>query len=53
MAGVQAAIEKTVMETAKVIESELDAEIERLDNMNCDELEKLRYLWPRWNVCSV
>ena len=42
MAGFQGAIEKTVMETAKVIENELDAEIERLDNMDGDELERLR-----------
>ncbi len=42
MAGVQAIVAKTVLETAKVMESELDAEINRLDNMDSDELEILR-----------
>lgn len=45
MAGksaVQVALEKTVLQTAKVIEDELDAEIEKLENMDSDELERLR-----------
>lgn len=42
MAGVQAMLEKTVMETAKVVEDEIDAEINRLDNMDSDELDRLR-----------
>lgn len=35
-------LEKTVMETAKVVEDEIDAEINRLDNMDSDELDRLR-----------
>lgn len=42
MAGIQAALEKTVIETTKVMEDELDAEIERLENMDSDDLERLR-----------
>ena len=47
-AAVQAAIEKTVIQTAKVIEDELDAEIEKLEHLGGDELDRLRcvlYLW--------
>lgn len=40
--AVQAALEKIVMKTAQVIESELDAEIDRLDNLDSDELDRLR-----------
>ena len=40
--AVQAALEKTVVKTAQVIESELDAEIDRLDNLDSDELDRLR-----------
>lgn len=45
MAGknvVQAAVEKTVLETAKILEDEIDAEIEKLDNMDSEDLERLR-----------
>ncbi len=42
MANIQAAIESTVLKTAKVIEDELDAEIGKLENMGGEELEKLR-----------
>ena len=42
MANIQAAIENTVLQTAKVIEDELDAEIEKLENMDGEELERLR-----------
>lgn len=35
-------VEKTVMETAKVIEEEIDAEIEKLNKMDCDEMDRLR-----------
>ena len=42
MASVQAAVENTVLQTAKIIEDELDAEIERLENMDSEELERLR-----------
>lgn len=41
--GVQEAVEKTVIEAAKVLENELDAEMDKLDNMDSDELDKLRY----------
>lgn len=30
------------MESAKVVESELDAEMDRLDNLDSDELDRLR-----------
>ena len=39
---VQNVIEKTVLETAKVIEEELDAEIEKLENLDSEELDQLR-----------
>lgn len=35
-------LEKTVTDTAKVIEDELDAEIDKLDRMDSDELDRLR-----------
>lgn len=38
----QVALEKTLLQTAKVIEDELDAEIEKLESMDSDELERLR-----------
>lgn len=38
----QAALEGTILQTAKVIENELDAEIERLDGMDGEDLERLR-----------
>ena len=37
-----AAVEKTVLEATKVIEEQLDAEIGRLENLDDDELDKLR-----------
>ena len=40
--AVQAAIEKTLIDASKVIEDQLDQEIERLDKMDEDEMEKLR-----------
>ena len=43
--AVQAALEKTVVKTAQVIENELDAEIDRLDNLDSDELDRLRCEW--------
>lgn len=39
---VQQAVEKTVLEASKVVESQLDAEIERLDQLDSDDLEALR-----------
>lgn len=39
---IQNAVEKTVLQTAKIMEGELDAEIERLENMDSEELDKLR-----------
>jgi len=44
MAGinVQEAVEKTVLQAAKVLEDEIDAEIGMLDNMDADGLDKLR-----------
>ena len=41
---VKAAVEKTVLETTKVIEDQLDAEIDRLENLDDEELERLRYV---------
>lgn len=40
----QAAVEKTVLEATKVIEEQLDAEIDRLENLDDEELERLRYI---------
>lgn len=37
-----AAVEKTVLEATKVIEEQIDAEIDRLENLDDDELDKLR-----------
>ena len=45
MAGtinVQEAVEKTVLQAAKVLEDEIDAEIDMFDNMDADGLERLR-----------
>ena len=39
---VQRAVEKTVLEATKVIEEQLDAEMDRLDNLDSDDLERLR-----------
>lgn len=39
----KAAVENTVLEATKVIEEQLDTEIERLENLDDDELERLRY----------
>ncbi len=41
--GLPKAVEKTVVEAAKDLEDELDAEIDKLGNMDADELDKLRY----------
>ena len=38
-----AAVEKTVLEATKAIEEQLDAEIDRLENLDDDELDRLRY----------
>ena len=35
-------VEKTLLEASKVIEQQLDQEIERLDRLDDDELEKIR-----------
>lgn len=43
----QAAIEKTVLQSAKVIEDEIDAEIEKLESMDSDDLEKIRWALKR------
>lgn len=60
--GMQAAVEKTVVEAAKVLESELDVELEKLDNMDSDGLEKLRYAilieitysgTPQWDTSTL
>ena len=40
----QAAVEQTVLEATKVIEEQLDAEIDRLENLDDEELERLRYV---------
>ena len=56
MAGsvnVQKAVEKTVMEAAKVLEDEIDAEIEKLDHMDADSLEKLRYALYSKSICHI
>ena len=37
-----AAVEKTVLEATKVVEEQIDAEIDRLENLDDDELDKLR-----------
>ena len=42
MAAVQKAIEKTLLDASKVIEDQLDQEIERLDKLDDDEIEKIR-----------
>ena len=42
MASTQQVIERTVLEATKVIENQVDAEIERLDHMDDDELDKIR-----------
>lgn len=34
-------VEKSVLKAARVVEEQLDAEIERLDNLDDDELESL------------
>ena len=44
LGGMQEAVQKTMIEAAKVLESELDAEIGKLENMDSDELDKLRYV---------
>ena len=38
-----AAVEKTVLEATKAIEEQLDAEIDKLENLDDDELDRLRY----------
>ena len=38
----KAAVEQTVLEATIAIEQQLDSEIERLENLDDDELEKLR-----------
>lgn len=35
-------VERTLLEASKVIEEQLDQEIERLDRLDDDELEKIR-----------
>ena len=44
MAGqnIQAAVESNVLQATKVIEDQLDAEIDKLEKMDDDELEQLR-----------
>lgn len=37
-----AAVEKTVLEATKVIEDQLDAEIDRLEKLDDDDLDRLR-----------
>ena len=37
-----AAVEKTVLEATKVVEDQIDAEIDMLENLDDDELDKLR-----------
>ena len=39
---IQAAVEKTALKATKVIEEQLDSEMERLDKMDADDLDKLR-----------
>jgi len=38
----EAVLEKQLMQAAEVVESQIDAEINRLDNLDEDELEKIR-----------
>ncbi len=40
--AVQEAVEQSLIQAAKVLENELDSEIDKLDNMDGDGLEKLR-----------
>ena len=42
MANVDQVIESTVLKATKVLEDQIDAEIEKLDRLDEDELEKLR-----------
>lgn len=42
MEQVQAAVERTVLDVAKVLEDQLDNEIHRLENLDDDEMERLR-----------
>ena len=42
MASTQQVIERTVLEATKVLESQVDAEIDRLDHMDDEELDKIR-----------
>ncbi len=39
-----AAVENTVLEATKAIEEHLDAEIDKLENLDDDELDRLRYI---------
>jgi len=38
----EAVLEKQLMQAAEVVETQIDAEINRLDNLDEDELEKIR-----------
>ena len=51
MASVQQAVESTVMGATKTVEEQLDAEIERLDNLDSDDLEKLREVSSVEDTC--
>ncbi len=39
----QAAVEQRLLQATKVIENQLDNEIDRMDKMDADDLDKLRY----------
>ncbi len=41
-AQLQAAVEQTLLQATKAIESQLDNEIDRMDKMDADDLDKLR-----------
>ena len=49
----QQVVESTVMGAAKAVEEQLDAEIERLDNLDSDEMERLREVSSKEHSCRV
>ena len=45
-------VQKTILDAAKVVEEQLDAELDRLDRLDDDELERLREKRLQ-QVCAV
>ncbi len=41
---IQSAVEQSLLQTAMLMENEIDSEIDKLEKMDSDDLEKLRYL---------